>query len=206
MKNNGHETEYTTAVFTIDSTLDLSNQIVSLVEPGDNTISAATSVTYRWANIYYANLFRFQLEDGMTGSLIKDTALTGLSVTLAMDTGTFIWRVRAENNLSTSPFSSRTIYIDRSAPQVSQIITPAYGDSLSNPVNLTWNRNGNAVSDSLFVYQDSLLTIPVVLTLSIDNFYSFTGTISRNYYWRLKSIDGAGNVSEYSATYRFYIQ
>jgi hypothetical protein len=204
--NNGSETAYITRTLTIDSTLDLSTQIVVLISPANNINSADTVHTFTWNSLYNATLYRFQLIDNASSFVIKDTATVNTQLTTELVEGDFKWQVRAENDLGVSPYSSRNIIIDLTAPSVSTPALPANGDTVTSPVDIRWHRQLSAVADSLLIYSDSALTNISLSVYETDTTYSFNGLSLNNYYWRLKSIDAAGNQSGYSNVYKFFVQ
>jgi len=96
--------------------------------------------------------------------------------------------------------------IDLTAPDAPVLSDPMNGDSLSLPSLLTWNNDETANVDSLFVYPDSLISAPVVqLPLSVSSFTFNNQPGNQFYFWRVKSIDQAGNESSFSALRKFYV-
>jgi hypothetical protein len=204
--NNGSETAYFTRTLNIDSTLDLSAQVVVLISPANNYNSSDTVQTFTWNSLYNATLYRFQLVDNSTTVVIKDTATTNTQLTTRLIEGDFKWQVRAENDFGVSPYSSRNIIIDLTAPSVSTPVLPANGDTIASPVGLSWHRQSSAIADSLLIYTDSTLTNLSLAVYETDTTYSFNGLSFNDYFWRLKSMDAAGNQSGYSSVYKFYVQ
>jgi hypothetical protein len=204
--NNGSETAYFTRTLNIDSTLDLSTQVVVLISPANNHISSDTIQTFVWNSLYNSTLYRFQLVDNSTSFIVKDTATTDTQLTTELVEGDFKWQVRAENDFGVSPYSSRNIIIDITFPSVSAPGLPANGDTVSTPVDLSWHRQSSAVADSLLIYADSALTNISLSVYTTDTTYSFNAVLFNDYFWRLKSIDAAGNQSGYSSVYKFYVQ
>jgi hypothetical protein len=203
--NNGSETAYTTNSLTIDSTLDLGSQTVSLSFPVDNYLTNSTFITFSWASIYNATHYRIQLTD-QTSSTVFDSLLTATQISLTLNEGAFTWKVRAENDISTSSYSIRTIKVDLTPPGVPVIDSPAYGDTSLVPVLLKWHNDQSSVGDSVFIFADSSLTTNLISVYTTDTSYSFTGVPFNDYYWRLKSIDAAGNESAFCIISKFYTQ
>lgn len=203
--NNGYETGYSTRSLNIDSTIDLGTQLVSLILPVENHATKDTVINFSWSSLYNATQYRFQLLDN-SSSIILDTVLTSPQLTIELAEGTYSWKVRAENSLSVSPYSTRNIAIDLTSPTVPVPISPSNGDTSSAPVLLSWQHDPTAFGDSLVVFSDSLLTNVSLSVLSTTTSYSFNAPNSGIYFWRLKSFDQAGNKSEYSSIYKFYVQ
>lgn len=203
--NNGSETNYFSHKLTVDSTLDLSTQVVVLFQPSDNFVSNGATFSFKWNSLYNATAYRFGISNSITG-LVIDTTVTTNYLSLSLDTGEFIWKVRAENLISVSPYSQRLLTIDRESPQPSLQVSPQLAETLSSPLTLSWRRYSGTVFDSLFVYSDTSLTTLTVQIAIADTFFEVTGTSFHKYFWRLKSVDAASNVSEYSSTYNYFVQ
>ena len=204
--NNGGDSEYLTRSFTIDSTTALSNVTLLLLSPADNFVTNNTSNTFKWDSVFSASEYRFQIINLATNGTVTDVTLSADSFVYSLTAGNYRWQVRAQNSTSNSPYSSRTITIDLSPPLSPVIISPLDGDTVASPVNLTWSRDTSAVGDSLFIYNDSLLTNPNAALYTTDTTFLFTDTVIQNYYWYLKSKDSVGNQSNYTAVYKFLIQ
>lgn len=204
--NNGGNSDYITRSFTVDSTANLSNVVVILLSPADNYITNNTSNTFRWDSVFSASEYRFQIINLSNSGTVTDVTLTADSFVYSLPAGNYRWQVRAQNMSSNSPYSSRTILIDLIAPPAPIIISPLDGDTVASPVNLIWSRDTSAVGDSLFIYNDSLLTNQNSVLYTTDTTFLFTDTAAQNYYWYLKSKDIAGNESNYSAVYKFLVQ
>ena len=144
----------------------------------------------------------------MSGVPIHTQTLTATAAnyTFSAD-GNYQWRVLAQNGNSTSSAvnSTRNITIDRTAPAAPFPDTPAANDTASNPVILAWTRDASAIKDSIYVYADTNLTTLVTSALTYSQNLSFNGTIGQDYFWRVKSIDAAGNKSPYSVRRKFIV-
>lgn len=204
--NNGGDSDYLTRSFTIDSSANLSNVKVILLSPPDNYSTNNTSNTFKWDSVFSANEYRFQIINLTTNGTVTDVTLPGDSFVYSLPAGNYKWQVRAQNNTSNSSYSSRLITIDLTAPSAPVIISPTNGDSVTSPVNLVWNRDTSAIGDSLFIYNDSLLTNENSVTYTTDTTFQFADTTTQYYYWRLKSKDNAGNQSNFTTTFRFLVQ
>jgi predicted secreted protein len=206
--NGSSETEFTTLAFSIDSTLDLSNQVMSLIAPVNSIMSNSSLQHFQWYTIASAEDYRFEILSS-SGSVIYSNAsypLDSISYTFTTD-GNYKWRVRAQNSNSVSAYSEYNLSIDRIAPMASSPSSPADASNVSNPVALSWLSDASAIADSLFVNVDSLYTganfYKGYLTATT---YTITGTVGQKYFWRLRSKDAAGNWSGYSSSLKFKVQ
>lgn len=204
--NNGSETEYSVRSLKIDSTLDLSTQIVLLISPVDNFSTRDTSITFKWSSLYNATQYNFRLYDSTGTSLFFDTLTSNNILHLILSEGTYKWQVRAENNNSTSPYSFRNLTLDFTSPSAPIQNSPAFGDTSSTPVILNWRHDQTSVGDSVYIFNDSLLSNLSTSVFSTDTTYSFNALTSRFYYWKIRSVDAVGNKSSYSNISKFYVQ
>jgi hypothetical protein len=203
--NNGYETVYSLRSVVIDSTSDLSGQIIGLISPAENLVQGSSQVTFQWSGIFNAEVYRFQLLDSI-GGIIKDTALTPTSVTLTINKGNYSWRVRAENSSSVSPYTMRNFTIDQTAPQAPVCVSPTLNDTVIAPFDLTWTHDSSINGDSLYVYTDSLNTIIFLRIFTTNTSHEIDTITTGKYYWRVKSFDVAGNASAFSTISSFFIQ
>jgi hypothetical protein len=212
-RNGSSATQYSTYLLTIltDSTRNLSNSSVLLSQPSDNAVSSVRKQTFSWYsdNLPQAVDFRFDIL-GSGGNYVYSNANVksdSISFTFTSD-GTYTWQVRAQNEISVSPYSSRKITIDTSSPEkpVPQRETDTLTAS-SFPHSFRWRRpslSGSALTDSIYISKDSLFksfTVRAKALVSSQEINSYQVTSSPGpgrYFWRVRSIDAAGNKSPYS--------
>ncbi|MBI2269773.1 MAG: hypothetical protein HYU69_05375 [Bacteroidetes bacterium] len=214
-ENGSSQTAYVTRGFSVDSTLNLSGQAIVLVSPSDNFISNTYKQQFKWYPLSNADDYRFEMLSG-TGTIYINATYTKdtLTYTFSGD-GTYTWRVKGQNVQSSTPFTSRTITIDASAPNTPTLLLPNDQDSTTFSVgtkskaaiNLSWDRgtvSGSAITDSVLVYQ--------VPATSNFLYKSTTSTIYSDslplgtYYWKIRSYDAAGNKSAYSVVRSFKVK
>ena len=204
--NNGGCTDYVTRTLTVDSTIDLSTQTIVFIFPVDNYFTRSLTNTFSWNKLYNATSYQVQFENKKTAGIILDTILADNSLSLSLTEGAYTWRVRAKNAQSNSPYSSHSITIDLTAPNVPILTSPINGDAISNPVTLTWTNDPSATGDSLYIYGDSLVSPPLQRLYETSTTYNYTGTIGQTYFWRLRSGDAGGNWSAYSPVKKFRVK
>lgn len=202
--NSSSNSPYSIFTLTIDSTTDLSGQTIVLNSPANNFLTNTTTHTFKWDTLYNADEYRFQIINSFSQTII-DVTLTTDTAKYTLSEGQYTWQVRAQNATSISPYSSRTITVDTTAPAVSVPTFPANNDTITGTDSLVWTRNSSAVGDSIFIYTDSLFSSPVkAYTTNTD--YTFTGTINQDYFWRLRSKDAAGNWSAFGNLIKFWVK
>jgi len=204
--NSSSSGPYTVFALKIDSTADLSGQTVVLVSPGKDALTRKTTQTFKWDTLYNAEEYRFQILNSLNQTII-DVPTSADSITRTLNEGTYTWQVRAQNATSNSPYSSRKITVDTTAPAVSIQTFPAHKDTLEGSDSLAWTRSASAEGDSLFIYADSLMTtVSYKGYITAVTYYKFTGTPTKSYFWRLRSGDLAGNWSPKGAPWKFWVK
>lgn len=199
--------------FTIipDSSLDLRQQVLVLQSPNNEYWSNNKSNTFAWDKLAAANEYRVQiaLNDFSTAANIKfDKRIITTTLTTDLEEGVYRWRVRGENDKSNTDYTERVLTIDLTPPSPPELLGPTNDSLASVPVLLRWSADiNNSINDTVYIYQDSLLGNLVQKKFTLNTSYSFKDTTSSSlYYWRVRSVDKAGNVSPYSAFRRFKVK
>jgi hypothetical protein len=206
-QNSFSKTAYSTFNLRIDSTGDLSSQTVLFVFPATNNYSSKTAVnTFKWTPLYNAVDYRFQILKP-ANVILLDTTEVGSSYTASLAQGTYTIQVRAQNNTSNSGYTTRIFNVITTPPGPSMPEYPAYGSSHTGNDTLKWLAPAGRVADSLFIDTDSLFARPHTLDYkTTSTSYVFTTGLSGIlYYWRLKTVDAAGNWSIYSGKSTFRV-
>jgi hypothetical protein len=198
--NNSSETEYQTFTLTIDSTLDLSSSTVGSVSPINNYYSKFFTNTFSWGSL--PNVDNYVLQTfGATNSIQSITTTTAIQ-TFAAE-GIYTWKIYAQNGFSTSLFTTQTITIDTTRPDVPVYVSPSSDTLTANPILLEWNSSATADYSQVQISTDSLFTTAsfVDVTIPITGIpitYNFsTSVIGVTYYWRVRDLDFAGNKSNF---------
>lgn len=211
-ENGSSNTAYVTRGFSIDSNLDLSNQVVLLQSPADNFISAQLYQQFRWNPVAIADAYRLDIVDSTGALVVSRTSILKDTTSYAFTgDGKYVWKVQASGqNGKTTAFSSRTIYIDTTPPGMPLLLTPANDSTVFSPLTFSWQRAAatgvvhTPIRDSLYIYANPQLTI-LLRSVGLAG-TTYTDTLSSgNYYWRVRSVDGAGNMSSFSAPFHFFI-
>ncbi len=204
-ENNSSYTPYTTNQLTIDSTNDLTAISLQLYQPVDNNCTNDSSLTFSWQNLYNATSYTFRILENGNLKYSTTTSYDTLTVDFSAfggQEGMYTWQVKAENQFSSTLFTSRTVHYDFQNPGVPQLLSPGSnvtrGDSMTT---FSWQRGGNAgcgLQDSFQVSNDSsnwsVLKVGRLLTDSTSTDSLGSGT----WYWRVRSFDQAGNKGAYS--------
>lgn len=212
-QNGTSNTAFTSYTIIIDSTDNISTMELLLTSPDDNYYTNEFDISFEWDALYSAEDYRFEITD-LDGDLIDNAILTtdnSLDYTFDEE-GDYIWKVRAQNSSSNTPYSTRYITIDTTAPTKPTLSYPLITDTVTSfPFTMIWSRgteSGSPITDSIYVSEDSLFTLSKIILNDIasSTSYSFTDTISDGiYYWYVRSIDAAGNESLNSTVTRFVV-
>lgn len=201
--------EIRTLIIAADSTL--TNQIIALVSPNDNSKTGETTVTFLWESLSLATHYRIQISDeGFNNSTLIDLEDTTSNdfYTTTLTEGIHYWRIRAENSNSETDYTTYAVEVDLTPPATPILNNYFNNDTVSVnnlPITLAWSTDVvDAIQDSIYIYNDVNLSNLVLKAATVDS-YNFSENAIGEYYWRVRSVDGVGNVGNYSNTGRFYI-
>jgi predicted secreted protein len=209
--NNGGSTQYTTYNLIIDTTSNLSTQLVIPIAPANNYLSGSKSISFSWNTLATASNYQVQILNS-SNTIVKDTTTANNNLSTALISGgAYTWKVRALNAFSISQYNSPLSFtIDLTAPPVSVINSPNHGASVKDTTDLKWSRTSSDTRyDSLYISIDSSFT-SIVSTNRVYNtkikINALNPTIpvsSTYYWWRVKSVDSVGNKSGFSNQLKF---
>lgn len=212
--NHSSSTPFTISHITIDTSSELTNQLVVLQSPEDNYNTNKPHILFSWYPLTGANSYLFDIRyNSWQGSNVIPTYLT-YSDTFSLDLkeGVYYWGVQGRNDFSsTRDRKIRGLIVDTTAPGKPNITFPKQnGDTISGTdLTLKWNRpltSLSAIIDSVFISQDSLFGegnyqyfITEETELSLEGF-------SAGYWWSyVHSFDAAGNIGGVSGVRKFYV-
>lgn len=207
--NDISETKYAVASFRIDSTMDLSNQIILLYSPKNGTVFNTESIDFQWNQLYNATDYKIRIIDAFNETVTDKVLQENKCNVQILKDGTYSWSVRGQNETSNTSYSSGSFMIDKVQPDNSILLSPTNNEVImTDSVAFLWNTkqdSGSEIFDSLFVYSDAELKDVVLSARSVSN--SYKDTLSTGtYYWNVRSTDKAGNKSESNETYKFIKQ
>ena len=191
-----------------DSTQNLITQTILLVGPEENQSQSDSMVSFLWQEVEVASNYRIQIatpDFSNSSFIIEDLIVDSDNYSTNLPEGDYQWRVRGENDTSVTPYSTGTFFIDNSAPTAPILNAPADRDTVSSPVIISWSIDESSTQDTLYIYSDSLLNDLVLQVGLSETSYTFTNAILDRYFWRLRSVDSAGNVSSFSSPRSFHV-
>lgn len=215
--NNAGNSQYTTYNLTIDTSSNLTSQLVVPVTPASGYLTGQQTVYFSWNAITSANKYEVIVSNS-NNMQIKDTLTVNTAFTSSFADGKYTWKIKALNDYSISQYNSPNSFtVDLTAPASSIASYPNNGSYVKDTTALKWNRvitnpTLDTRYDSLFIAYDSLFT-NVVCKMRIGgstiklNQLNPSPAVSTStfpyYYWRLRSVDSVGNRSSFSNQLKF---
>ncbi len=205
-ENGAYQTDWTTAKLTIIATDDLTQQRVRLVIPNENSFTNKQNITFKWDTLPHVDFYKFLIykDDWGNGDSLEDQKVEdGNSITLDVDEEELWWGVRAVNSKSTTLFTYRKLIVDVTPPLVPTLGSPGDNHSSADTtVTFAWTKGSdvNWKNDSVFVYEKTNGTSTELFEAKESNNQKATFDLDegKSYTWKVKSIDKANNVGEFS--------
>ena len=166
--------------------------------------------TFVWTTVPDATSYELQVaSDSQFNTIVF--AVSGVITTQTPNTSlgidhVYYWHVRGLSSVGNGPWSSvGTFTLDTQPPLTPTLLTPADASSTDNNLpNLVWQTVGDA-----FQYEIRWNTVnPPTGTGSIVSGTQFTvpaPLLVTTYYWQVRSIDAAGNISAWSIPFSIVI-
>ncbi len=200
--NTAGSTQYKTYNFTIDSNYNLVNTKLIILNPAENYFIKASTISFDWLNSYNVEKYYFSLYDPSDELIINEQELStdiynfvDNTVIDSLIDGKYKWGIRGQNYLSTTNYTYSYFNLDRTLPSSPTFISPINNlISSSGKLNFQWG-NGYDVNyshDSLIVFLDTSANLRYISKKVIGNAYS-DSLPNGTYFWKLKTIDKAGN-------------
>ena len=209
--NNAGSTQYVTYNLIIDTTSNLSSQLIIPIAPVDNYLTGTKTIAFSWNSLSSADNYQLQILNS-SSTIIKDTTTTNNYLTTSLTTGgVYTWKIRAFNAFSISQYNSLlTFTIDVTPPVASVINYPSNSSFVKDTTYLKWTRSSSDTwYDSLYVSIDSAFSSVISASkvyatkLKISSLSSTIPVSSNYYWWRVRSVDSVGNKSGYSNQLKF---
>jgi parallel beta-helix repeat protein len=185
--------------------------------PADGDNLNTTTPTLSWGTVTDPStpvLYRCYVDDNLDFLSVENDSgwIINTQYTPNLAESVWYWRVQAKDNVGNIGANSsyRSFRVDVTAPLAPSLRSPANGaitndntptfvwDIVTDPSGLTYN---------LQVDNDPDFSSPEVNQTGLaDNIYtSITELVDENYSWRVRAIDGAGNVGQWSIVRTFLI-
>jgi len=212
-ENGSSHSAYVRSNFTIHPT-SLEEQKLTLKLPASGYLSNQELVTLSWDALYAAGSYRLQIDTENfldESKLVLDQVLSSTQFEFSFPKdGLYRWRVRAEGTEANSKWSEiRSMSYDHTPPGKPELIAPAAGAVLSQPVLLSWKSLTGAKKYKLYLYKadgSSPYSTGFPLTLSATQYSFNQGQSGELIYWRVLGIDEAGNEGALTDSRSFQVQ
>ena len=209
-KNSAHETEWTEATLMVDSALSCVDQIVLLGAPVDNFATTDTVVFFDWDALSCANEYEWEAIDASGATVAGPWLVSTDSVTLEVPEGKLTWSVKAIADQTSTLPSTFTLYVDLTAPVLPTLNAPLNNDTSTTGSlqTFTWTSevtDNSPITDSFELWPDSLQSSPYYQTTTDTETAAQDSLLAGTYFWRVKSVDLAGNERDCTATRKLVI-
>ena len=207
--NGSSSTEFSSRILIIDSSNVISD--ISLISPLPNYITNDSIISFRWKDHIFAEYYSIEIlfdEEVFAVETVSDNVTYTLPNTQYTELleGNFRWRVLGFNSISNGSSEYRNFMIDWTAPGKPVLLSPTNNDTISD-VELSWKHpllGGSPIFDSVFIFKDTTTSIPDTYFITDTTFSSdFENGV---YYWKIKSVDQAGNEGSVSAIRKFVVR
>jgi hypothetical protein len=195
--------------------LDITAPTIPILSAPDSGLFTNTqTVSFKWFrssdNLSKVKYYKLQYStsstfiNAITLDSISDTTATSLS----LGDSVYFWRVQAKDKAGNFSNWSRTrsLRIYTQIPSMPVLIAPQNNLLTNNSnVNFAWHRSTSPIinyyiiqyaRNAQFANPDSSMRYDTTLTLTF---------LDSTYYWRVRAIDSAGNISNWSAVWSFEI-
>lgn len=217
-ENSGYVTDYHYARFQVDSSSNIEDYKVVLLKPEARHETRNNELLFSWEPVKLADYYVFQLT-GADTSVFEQLTETSLGVHLAVNDGSFLWKVLALNEESGKNAASdeRSLRIDNTAPVVPKLLLPA-NEALFSPqelIEFEWE----VVRDTDKDFKEYVFRVfaigdtdnPILeqkLTATKAGFFGVDDPlVAGDYLWELSTVDRLGNISEAGIrTHSFSVQ
>ena len=208
-QNSVYQSSWALGKLQIYSTTDLTGQKVNLLSPG--TITNSNTVNFQWDILYNANHYTLVVyKDLWQGSpALNPTVVDTTFLTSTLTDGNYLWGVKAQNSTSETLYSQKSLIVDSTPPTQPVLSAPSNGSvGTSKTISFTWNSSdltSGISQDTLKVFSDINLSTLVKSVATASKSAQITFTNPAVYYWTVRSVDKAGNVSLTSNAFGFTI-
>jgi hypothetical protein len=189
--------------------------------PIPNTVSPASwkkinsNATLDWSDVSDPSGVTYQIRlYNNSWSLLQEkrgliSSAYGVSSLGSLAEGTYYWRVRAVDGAGNASAwtTSWAFKLDNTLPSVPVHLSPTSWKQVNNSATLDWSdvSDPSGVTYQVRLYNSSwsLVKEKAGLTSSAYAVSSFGSLADGTYYWRVRAVDGAGNVSAWTTSWAF---
>jgi hypothetical protein len=213
-ENGSSQTAYAAArSFTVEQST-LTNQILTLSSPANNTSTNQGAIILKWNSLFGATKYQVEID---TNNFVNENALVynqvipgqQLSFSFPKDQ-VYAWRVRAENETEQSKWSTVSyVTYDKTPPGQVNLTVPNNSSIVSLPVSLNWSPITGISNYKLYIFKgDSTTLYSASFPMNLNTTsYSFNqGITGDKIYWKVSAVDAVGNEGKPSELRSFTLQ
>ena len=184
----------------------------TLLGPANRQLTNLLSATFEWTPVTDGDTFQLQIDDNpkfenLDQDILLDPNQTSYTA-YPLAEGVNYWRVRAYNSAGAAgPWSARwQLVVDSIPPETPAIVGPATGARVTNKkLKLEWAKVLDADRYEVQLDTDPAFPLPPI-DVGRKPYYKLPNTIGQNvYYWRVRTLDKAGNASRWSDPWIFHL-
>jgi len=173
---------------------DITDQNVNLVSPAKGISTDVAAQTFLWEKIRDNSDYHFQLASpsfDSSATFIVDTVIPSLKFDVTLYPARFEWRVRAENSVYHTNWTTSTFSVFSTTDLTRQKVNLLAPGSISNTGNLKfqWDKLYNAEKYSFVVYRDNWDGIIVVPPLEVSLNQSDQALKDGKYVWGVMALN-----------------
>ncbi len=212
---NAGYTSKTSAIipFSVGASAGGGNTSVVLTAPASNAYVNSDNVTFSWNSVPNLQSYTFELHSGPTfasPTVYSEDQLASVQLALTdLEEGTYSWGVKAFlTDGSETAFTKRVFYIDTTNPGPVTLTSPTNNAIVPNTtVSFSWNYTNpgtvqSTVNSTIEIARDNQFT-DIAHTQTVTG-TSVSVTLTDDvYFWRIKTVDEAGNAGPTSSVYTF---
>lgn len=219
-ENSAYQSTYSFSLaFSINESIDLTNQQVLLSSPVNNFITNQNNIVLAWNDLNAADYYKMEIVNNTNGGTIvyqqNNILLNSIQLngTIITQDASYTWKVKGVNTSSETVFSSRNFSIDTTIPNQPQNSLPANNSIqiINQNINFSWT----IPTDSGVIQSEISYVFEVASDLNFSNIIQTSNLASNtfqqsfssvgDFYWRVRAKDFAGNVGSNSSIFKFTI-
>jgi len=180
--------------------VDISGSTITVLAPSNQAVLTDTDVTFTWDVVEDAESYKIQIatpsfanaEQIVTDSLVTTTFFKGM-----LNSGSYEWRVRAENSGYATPYTAQKFTVSYDLIDISNeqvvLLAPADNASFSttDAINFSWEAVDGADEYNIQIATPSFENaLEIIKNETIANTsYSVSNLSAANYKWRVKAVN-----------------
>ncbi len=182
---------------------DISDETVNILAPSNNAILNSTDVTFNWQTVEEADEYRIQIADSnFTEALqiVTDSTVTTTSFFIALNGGSYEWRVKALNSAYETAYTIQSFSIlETEAVDISNesVVLLAPADAVvfntTDTINFSWESVLNAENYIIQIATPNFDNATEIIENEtvVNTSFSISNLEANSYEWRVKALNSA---------------